>query len=148
MMLGNDFHKLIKECEDYPGSLEEHDPPFLKQPEQIFFVFPEKMDGIIFEPDGDFYPDENDNSSAKASAAFDYNNRINDLFDEYRLFLYAILQTKNAYTKFLEDYVHIRHAFLTEKESAQQFASFMKIRPRREFSYKSFRNRSRCLFLM
>ena len=78
--------------------------------------------------DMDWYWTDGDSQSAIENMARmnELNQAIEDLMQPYIHWVEDVLRVKCCYEKLLNNYLHIRHGFLTEADLAKQFAAYFK----------------------
>ena len=140
-MLGREYLRLLNPPGTDKKTVKERFPLYREPVEQLRFYLPEEMDGIIFDNDYEFFdPPTEETTSSRTLAALGFNEGLDALFDDYLPFLRTVLKTKYVYRPFLEEYVHIRHAFLSEDETAAQYDAFMKKHAWRRKEYEKLQS--------
>ena len=88
--------------------------------------------------DMDWYWTDGDSQSAIENMARmnELNQAIEDLMQPYIHWVEDVLRVKCCYEKLLNNYLHIRHGFLTEGDLAKQFAAYFKTESQAAMSHR------------
>ncbi len=73
----------------------------------------------------DEYMDKMDDVQLLLSDMYAFNNDLENVFYWYINWINSVLRVKDAYAPLLQDFIHVRHGYLTDTEQAEQIAAFL-----------------------
>ncbi|MDD6587976.1 MAG: DUF6076 domain-containing protein [Anaerobutyricum hallii] len=73
----------------------------------------------------DEYLDKMDDVQLLLSDMYAFNNDLENVFYWYINWINSVLRVKDAYAPLLQEFIHVRHGYLTDTEQAEQIAAFL-----------------------